>query len=281
MLRALSLLPLSVLYAVRAVVTWFLQILRWRQDIVIGARGRCLPELAPSERLSIMRCFDGYLNELAAEVLHAGRISHADLEQRMRIENPEVVLRPLQDGRRVMLLAAHHDKWEWLLQRRSTAFDAPLMAVYKPASWSHADRSLRDMHSHIGAEMIPAKTLVRTLLGRRGRTSLLTLLADQSPSARSTQQVWLQYFGQDIAFFPGPGLIGAKMRYLPIFIAMRRESRGHYAARLLPLVSSGERAEPAQILFAYVKALEAPLRENLEYQLWAYNRGKRLRRPHE
>lgn len=79
-----------------------------------------------------------------------------------------------------------------------------------------------------------------TLLARRGRTPLLALLADQSPSARSKQQVWLQYFGQDTAFFPGPGVIGARLGYLPIFLAVRRESRGRYIARLLPLVAPEE-----------------------------------------
>ena len=280
-MRALSLLPLPVLYAVCAIAAWILQLIGWRRDLVIGALGRCLPELEPSARMSILRNFYCYLGELAAEVLHAGRISQADLDLRMRIDNPDVVIQALRDGRRVVLLAAHHGNWEWLLQRCSTAFDVPLVAAYKPASWKRADQSLRFMRSRFGAEMVPAKALVSTLLVRRCSTRLLALLADQSPSARSTQQVWLRYFGQDTAFFPGPGLIAGKLGYLPIFVAVRRESRGRYTARLLPLVAAGERAEPATVLSAYVVALEAQVRESPAQYFWAYNRWKRPRPPYD
>lgn len=146
-----------MLYAICAVAAWFVQIFGWRRALVISTLGRCLPELAPSERLSIQRRFYHHLGKLAAEVLHAGRISHADLALRMRIENPEVVLPALQDGRCVMLLAAHHGNWEWLLHRCSTPFDTPLMAAYKPASWRPANQSLRFLRSRFGAENVPGK----------------------------------------------------------------------------------------------------------------------------
>ena len=277
MLRAFSLLPLPFLYAVFAFAAWLLRIIGWRQDLVTGTLDRCLPDLPPSERVRIQRRFYQYLGELTAEVLYANRISRADLEQRMHIENPEVVRQALQQGRHVMLLAAHHCNWEWLLQRCSTAFDTPLVAAYKAASWRHADQSLREMRQRFGAEMVPARELVRTLVGRRRCTSLIALVADQSPSIRSRQQAWLQYFGQDTAFFPGPGVIGARMGYVPVFIAVRRERRGRYVARLVPLVEPGERMDPAMILCAYVKALETQVRENPAQHFWAYNRWKRPR----
>lgn len=278
MFRALSLLPLPVLYAAFAVAAWLLRVLGWRRDLVVDMLGRCLPELAPCDREAILRSFYRYLGELAAEVMHAGRISRASLEQRMRFENPEVVQQAFKEGRRVMLLAAHHCNWEWLLQRCSMAFDAPLVAAYKPASRTHADRSLAFMRSRFGAEMIPAAQLVQTLLERRGRVPLLALVADQSPSAKSEQQAWLPFFGQETAFFQGPGWIGAKMNYLPVFITVRREGRGRYVARLEPLVASGERADPGQILSAYVKSLEAQVRAQPAQYFWAYKRWKRPRR---
>ena len=129
--------------------------------------------------------------------------------------------------------------------------------------------------------MIPAKEFVATLLARRGRVSLLALLADQSPAAGSKQQACLSFFDRDTAFFLGPGVIGAKLGYLPVFIALRRKSRGQYAARLMPLLAPGQRAESAQILAAYVRVLEEHVREFPEQYFWAYNRWKRPRRTYE
>jgi KDO2-lipid IV(A) lauroyltransferase len=249
----------------------------WRRDTLVDKLNRCFPELGAAERDAIARDFYGWLGELAAEVIHSGRISRDALAARMKFENPEVVRQALRDGRRVMLLAAHHCNWEWLLLRCSTAFDEPLSAPYKPASWEHADQSLKSMRARFGATMIPADDFVQYLIKERSRAKLLALLADQSPAATHEQQTWLKFFGQDTAFFQGPGWIGAKLGYQAFFIAVRREGRGRYAARFLPLVAAGERADPEQILCAYVKALEAQVRAHPAQYFWAYNRWKRPR----
>ena len=278
MFRALSLLPLPVLYAGFAVVAFLIRVLGWRRDTLVDKLARCLPEFSPSDRDAIARDFYGWLGELAAEVIHSGRIGRDALDARMKFENPEVIRQALQDGRRVMLVAAHHCNWEWLLLRCSTAFDEPLSAPYKPASWAHADESLKSMRTRFGATMIPADDFVQYLIKQRGHAKLLALLADQSPAATSDQQSWLPFFGQDTAFFRGPGWIGAKLGYQAFFIAVRREGRGRYAARFVPLLAPGERVDPDQILRAYVRALEAQVRAHPAQYFWAYNRWKRPRR---
>lgn len=278
MFRALSLLPLPLLYAIFGAVAWCLRVVGWRRDLVADKLGRCLPELAPAERDAILRGFYAYLGELAAEVLHACRISRTSLERRLRFENPEVVLQALRDGRRVMLLAAHHCNWEWLVQRCSIAFGTPLVAAYKPASRAHADRTLGFLRSRFGAEMVPSGRLVKALLERRGRVNLLAMVADQSPPAGSEQQAWLPFFGQPTAFFPGPGRIAARLGYQAFFVAMRRDGRGRYTARLVPLLVPVERPEPDLVLGAYVAAMEAHVRAHPAQYLWAYNRWKRPRR---
>ena len=109
-------------------------------------------------------------------------------------------------GKRVMLLAAHHCNWEWLLLRCSTAFGAPLTAAYKPVSREPADRALTAMRSRFGATLVPAKRVVQHLIEQRGSVKLLALVADQSPPASSDQQSWRPFFGEETAFFRGPWL---------------------------------------------------------------------------
>lgn len=277
MFRALSLLPLTVLYAVFGAAAFVLRMVRWRRELMDEALGRCQPGLSPAERSRLVRASYAYVGELAAEALHAMRIPCRQLEARLRFENPELVHQALQDGRRVLLLAAHHCNWEWLLLGCSAVFREPLHAAYKPASWPPADRALLAMRSRFGAAMVPAKALVNYLFQQRGQVRLLALVADQSPPALREHQVWLRFFGQETAFFGGPGWIGARMGYQPYFIAMRREGRGRYVARFVPLVADGARSGPEQILAAYVQALEAQVRAHPAEYFWAYNRWKRAR----
>jgi KDO2-lipid IV(A) lauroyltransferase len=277
-LRTLSRLPLVLLYALCGGLAWLVRVAGWRARYVRDGLTRCLPEATQVERDRIARDFYRYLGELAAEAVHGARIAPQELADRLRFENPEAVEDQLRAGTRVMLLAAHHCNWEWLLLRCSGAFGAPLVAAYKPASRDRADRALAVLRSRLGATMVPAKSLVQHLLEQRGAVKLLALVADQSPAAGSDQQSWLPFFGQETAFFRGPGWIGARMGYQPLFIAMRRVSRGRYTARFVPLLEAGERADPDRILAAYVRAVEAHVHAHPAQYFWAYNRWKRARR---
>jgi Kdo2-lipid IVA lauroyltransferase/acyltransferase len=276
--RAFSLLPLPVLYAVCAVLAFLARVFRWRAGFVRTGLARCLPDAPEAERRRIAADFYRYLGELVAEAAHGARIAPEDLVDRLRLENAEIVEDLLGSGKRVMLLAAHHCNWEWLLLRCSTAFGAPLTAAYKPVSREPADRALVAMRSRFGASLVPAKRIVQHLIEQRGSVRLLALVADQSPPASSDQQSWRPFFGEETAFFRGPGWIGAKMGFQPVFIAMRREGRGRYVVRFVPLLESGERPDADGIISAYVQAVEAHAREHPAQYFWAYNRWKRARR---
>lgn len=278
MLRVLALLPLPLLYAFFGFVAWVLRVIGWRRGLVEQGLSRCLPALAEDARRRTLRQFYGSLGRLVAEFAHAPRISPASLERRMRFENPELILDALHAKRRVMLIAAHHCNWEWLLLRCSTAFDEPLVAAYKPASSSRADVEIQSVRSRFGATMIPANDLVQHLIAQRGQVRLLAMLADQSPSARSEQQCWLPFFGLDTAFYCGPGWISAKMGYEPFFIEVRPDGRGRYVASFIPLLAPGERPDPDRILRAYVSALEQQVMAYPAQYFWAYNRWKRPKR---
>ncbi len=278
MFRALSLLPLSVLYAVCAVLAFLARVFRWRAGFVREGLARCLPDEPEAERRRIAADFYHYLGELVAEAAHGARIAPDDLVGRLRFENAEIVEEMLRNGKRVMLLAAHHCNWEWLLLRCSTAFGVALTAAYKPVSREPADRALVAMRSRFGATLVPAKRIVQHLIEQRGGVKLLALVADQSPPASSDQQSWRPFFGEETAFFRGPGWVGAKMGFQPVFIAMRRESRGRYVVRFVPLLASGERPDADGIISAYVQAVETHAREYPAQYFWAYNRWKRARR---
>jgi KDO2-lipid IV(A) lauroyltransferase len=278
MLRVLSLLPLPLLQALLAPLARLLWLVGWRRGFVHEGLARCLPEVDASQRRRLARDFYTYLGRLVAEVVHGARIEAPDLERRLRFEDDEVVRAALASGKRVLLLAGHHCNWEWLLLRCSSAFGEPLTAAYKPASREAPDRWLRELRSRYGAAMVPARDLVQHLIERRGAVRLLAMVADQSPSAKNEQQVWLPFFGQDTAFFQGPGWIAAKMGYLPVFVALRPDGRGRYVARFVPLAAAGERLAPEPLLRAYVGALEEQVRAFPAQYFWAYNRWKRAKR---
>ena len=275
MLRLASLIPLPILYGLMGGVASLMRLSGWRRGLVRSYVDRCLPDLEQARRREVERGFYRYLGELVAEIVHGMRIDRESLLARVRFENDELLRSQLEQGRRVMILAAHHCNWEWLLLASSARSAVTLTAAYKPASVDHADRQLRDLRGRFGAQLVRARDLVSQLLEQRGSVRLLALVADQSPAAGANQQTWLPYFGQATSFHSGPGWIGSRMGYVPLFAAMHRERRGYYVVRFVPLAVEGQRPDPEQILRAYVSALEEQVRAHPVEYFWAYRRWKR------
>ena len=266
---------LACLYAVTGSIAFGLRVCRWRRKVIDRFVLRCLPELDAARRRSISAGFYAYLGELVAEVLFERFFDRETLAQRVRVENPEALNGLLDSQRRVLILSAHHANWEWLVLRCSTAFNAPLTAVYTRLKNPWLERKVRGLRGKFGCAMVEAPAAVQYLIEQRGKVPLLAMLADQSPSVKNKQQLWLEFFGQQTSFFQGPGWISAKMGYVPFFAAMRRERRGHYVVRFDELVPHGQRMNPEEILQAYAQRLEQHVREHPESYFWAYNRWKR------
>jgi len=276
--RLLTLLPFPVLRALAATAAFGARVFGWRRKLVDQALERCLSDRPDAERKQVARGFYRYLGALVAEVVYAVRIPQADLEARVVLDNPQIVQSILDGGKRVMILAAHHCNWEWLLLRCSNAFGDPLVAAYKPASREAGDRALKSMRTRFGATLVPSKEIVQALIERRGKVRLLALLADQSPAASNEQQVWLPFFGHETAFFRGPGWIASKLGYTVVLAAMRRTRSGHYAVRFVPLTGEGKIVDPDDVLIAYVRELQSHVHEHPSEYFWAYNRWKRGKR---
>jgi KDO2-lipid IV(A) lauroyltransferase len=278
--RLLTLLPLPFLYALCGGLVWLLRIAGWRRPLVMDGLALCLPGSGPAELRRRAREFYAWFGRLVAEFVYEARMSTAEFEERLRFEDDSVVRDALAQGRRVLLVAGHHCNWEWLHLECSRRFGEQVVAPYKPISREGPDRWVLGMRRRFGAIMVPATEIGPYLVARRRQVRLIAMLADQSPSADSEKQVWLPFFGRETSFFQGPGWIGEKLRFEPVFVAMRPAGRGHYVARFVPLSVPGERLDAVEILRRYAGALEEQIRRHPANYFWAYNRWKRPRRPH-
>jgi Kdo2-lipid IVA lauroyltransferase/acyltransferase len=278
LLRLLSLLPLPVLYVLCGGLAWAARIAGWRMRLVMDGLSLCLPACGPDELRRHARDFYAGLGRLVAEFVYEARMTPAEFEERLRFEDDAVVRDALAAGRRVLLVAGHHCNWEWLHLEISRRFgETGVVAPYKPLSRDTAERWVLALRTRFGATMVPAQEVGPFLVARRRQVRLIAMLADQSPSAASENQVWLPFFGRDTSFFQGPGWIGEKLRFEPVFVAMMPVGRGRYVARFVPLAAPGERLDSGQILRAYVRELEKQILRYPAHYFWAYNRWKRAK----
>jgi len=272
----LSRLPLDALYAIvsRPFFDWGYHILRWRRRLAADNIARSFPELSPEEREAILKQSYRNLADLAAEVIWSYGATPAQIRERVRVENPEVVLERTRAGQSVLLMTAHYCNWEWQVLAGNTWLDEPMSPVYKPQRAGPIDRFLVEARSRFGGTPIPHTALTRELLRRRSETHVYALVADQTPT-HDELKYWTTFLHQDSAFFVGADAIARILKAAVVFVAMRRVGRGRYTMRVSVIAEPPyERGADTEVIERYVRALEAEIRAGPADWLWIHRKWK-------
>ena len=273
-LRALGRVPLPVMYALAGVMAFLMRdVLRYRVAVARDNLAAALPGIDAASRRRILRQHYDSLASVLFELPRLATMRAEELQARMTLPDMPGVREELARGTPVLVLAAHQGNWEWLLQALALGFGAPFLAAYKPPHSERADRLMLGVRERFGTRMVPGKRLLREVLRRRGTAHAIGMVADQVPTS-SPGRVWLEFFGRETAFFPGPAEIAKAGRYSVYFMALRRLRRGHYETRFEPIAAAGEDLDVPTLIGRYAARVEALVREHPEDWAWTHRRWK-------
>ena len=261
LLKLLSRLPLRILYALTDVL--YLLVYRlwgFRKTLTLDNLRRSFPGRSEAEIEGIAAASYRSAFDMIAEVIKGAAMPPAEIRQRMRINNLEVLAPYLGAGRPVVLLASHHCNWEWLLLASSLELKVSVDAVYKPLRVAAIDRFMFETRSRFGGNPIAVKDFLVEVMKRRGSARIFALVADQTPP-REEEKHWTRFLNQDTAFFVGADKIA-------------RTSRGHYEATLQLLAEPPYSGEGTDIIERYARAAEAHIAEHPADWLWMYRKWK-------
>ena len=274
-LVALARLPLPLLYGLGyvAYVIAF-HVLRWRRDLAARNLAAAFPEKTQAERDAIMRRNYRNLGDTLAEIFWGFGARAEAITGRVVMENRDLVARLTAEGHSVLLLTAHMCNWEWLLPAAGAQFGIPIDTVYKPLRVQALDDFVREARSRFGGKPIPMQSFLFELMRRAGQQRAYAMVADQTPLRKSDKH-WTRFLNQDTAFFVGADKITQFLDAPVVYVAMRRERRGHYRVRLEVLTEppyDPERELPVMELYA--RKLEQEIRANPADWLWIHNKWK-------
>jgi KDO2-lipid IV(A) lauroyltransferase len=272
-LRILSRLPLWVLYAFGAAAVWVMRrVVRHRVQTVRTNIERSFPDRSRPERRLIENGYYANLSQVLAEVLKMGGLSREELRQRVRFSDAQVILDVIAGGRSALVVCAHHCNWEWQLLALSAQLQIPVQAAYKPLHGALGEYLMRTLRSRFGAELVPAKELLASLLKRRDARAI-ALVADQVPVSSHFNH-WTRFLNQPTAFYMGPEKIAQAAHFAVIFAGMRRRARGHYEVVCELLAAADERATAGEITERYARAVERQVLESPADWMWLHRRWK-------
>ena len=273
-LRALSWVPLPLLYALCGLLAWLaFRVVRMRLPVVLANIRGCFPEADEADVRRIARDHYRQLGQMIAEVICSARLSPAGFLAHVAVRNLDLPRGLLAQGRPVLLVAAHQANWEWVLQAMALQLGYPLDVGYKPIKSPSVDRAMNAIRTRFGAHLVPAKELLADLLQRRQIVRGIAMLADQEPTT-SDHQHWVNFLGRDTAFYMGPEQMARATRYAAVFVALRRIARGSYEVEFMPLADSGEQLATGEFTARYARLVEREIRAAPGDWTWGHRRWK-------
>jgi KDO2-lipid IV(A) lauroyltransferase len=275
LLRALTRVPLSVLYAFGGLMYFVaFHLMRWRRDRAEHDVFNAFPEKDPVERAAIVRRSYRNLADTLMESFWGFGASAEAIKKRVTIENAELVIDGVAAGRSVVLLTAHYGNWEWLSLAAGAHFGVTIDVVYQPQRVAAFDSFLREARARFGSRFIPRKDFIFDLMSRADKARIYALIADQTPKGKDPRQ-WTLFLNQDTAFFTGAGKIAQFLDATVVYVSMRRVRRGYYSVRLSEIGAPpyGDGTDTL-IVERYARSLEQDIRRSPPDWLWLQNKWK-------
>jgi Kdo2-lipid IVA lauroyltransferase/acyltransferase len=273
-MRLASRLPLHLLYGLAAGMVFVVhRVLGLRLSVIRSNIAACFPDL---DAVAVERVVAGHyrqVGEMFAEVIKSASLSASSMIDRVTIQNLGLAQAWLEQGRPLLLVAAHQANWEWVLQALAMQLGYPLDVGYKPIRSAWAEFAMNALRRRFGAHLVPAKELLPDLLKRRHIVRGIAMLADQEPTT-SEHQHWLTFLGRETAFYMGAEQMARAARYPALFVALRRLRRGYYEIEFTPLLAPGERLEPGEFTKRYARLVEAEIRAAPSDWTWGHRRWK-------
>jgi len=253
------------------------RIVPYRRHVVEANLKASFPEWDAATRERVIRDYYRGFADMLVEVLHSLRLTPREIEERVKIVNPELVREQVARGKPVLIVAAHQCNWEWMLLALSTQLGMPVDAAYKPLIDNWAEREMRKLRGRFGARLIPAQNLLGDIIQQRGTPRAIAMVADQEPVS-SERKHWLKFLNRDTAFFVGAEEIARATRYAAFFVRLKRISRGHYLTEFVMLADAGEQLPAGEFTARYARLVEEQIRAAPADWPWSHKRWK-LKKP--
>ncbi len=279
-LYLISLLPLKILYLISDFLYLLVRyVFRYRHKVVKENLNRAFPEKSESEKRQIAGRFYRHFTDILMETIKLHSISEKQINRRIQHEGLDVINEYYRQGKSIIVLAMHHNNWEWCGYLLKKVKYKGLL-IYNPVRGNQAmEKFLLHTRERWGGKCIPVNQSARITLGfhQKKIPTMLWLGADQTPPASS--QFWTVFLNRETPFFSGPEKIASKTNQPVFFQHMSKISRGNYKVHYILLIENPAEMDQKEVLLAYVKKMEEVIRKEPENYLWSHRRWKHTRPP--
>ena len=279
LIRAFSLLPLSVLYFLADYVIYPLvrYVARYRLKLVRKNIRLSFPEKSEEEQNAIIDAFYHHFADILVEIMYGYRVSDGEMRESVVFENMEVLEDLARQKHGVIAYLGHMCNWEWIADVGKQFADKSIVEynVYRKQKNQKSDQAMLLLRSKRGGECVEKNVLLRKLvqLRRADHPFVIGLIADQKPSPRNAH-TWTTFLHQDTSFLDGGEVLARKFDLGVVYANITSPKRGYYCIHFEVITDDPQSMPENEITLSYARMIEANIRQQPERWLWTHNRWK-------
>lgn len=276
-LNVLSRFPFWLIYLISDVLYFFTYfIIRYRKKVVINNLKNAFPDKTDTERRKIMKLFYRHFCDLMLESVVVSGMKENDFDERLDIQNVDIVDNYFNQGKSLVALTMHYNNWEWGT-RLSRFVQHKILAVYKPLHNAEFDKYMNDTRTVQGTEMIKNNQILRRIIKaeKKKEPVIVWLAGDQTPPVFHSS--WYLFLNQEAMFYPGSATLSKQFNLPIVFQWVEKTARGKYKSKVELLIDNPSQVSETDIIKTYIRKMEEVIREKPEFYLWSHKRWKHKR----
>ena len=253
----------------------FFYVIPIRKKTTIDNLTKAFPEYSPQMIKKIS--FNSYKSfaVVLIEILSLPCISKKKIKELVKFEEVENVKNKYNEGKGVILLAAHFGNWEYSGIAGGLVFGHPFSIIVKPQRNNLVSEWLNKMRTKWGNEVIPLGISIRQVYKALKDGKIVAMAADQRGSAEGIR---VNFFGRKASVYPGPAMLSLKTG-APLFCGISiRQPDYSYVTKFVEVdlnnLPESEEDKVIEISQRLTDYLENIIREHPEQWLWMHKRWK-------
>jgi len=274
-LLPLSILPLRVLYVFSYLVYLFLYyILAYRKKVILINIQNSFPDLNENARKQIVKSFYKHFADILIEGIKNLSISKKNLENRVRLKNPQLIEQYYKNNQSVILTSGHYNNWEWLITIQDCLLPHQAVGIGMPLSRQSLDQKINSRRSRLGMIVTNSKNYKKCIEKLNKTPYALLIIGDQSPG-NEKKSYWTTFLNQDTGFVFGTEMIANNYGLPVIYFTTTKIKRGYYELEFKLICDNPKALKYGEITEKYVNFLEKDILNEPSHWIWSHKRWKK------
>ncbi len=236
----------------------------YRNKIITKNLKQVFPEKSKKNIKNLKKSFYAYFLDIIFETIKLLDFSEKDLQERVNIENPNIITR--EKKKSIIIISGHYSNWEWLLATISIFWKKKTYAIYKPLSNKFFNKLIFKIRTKFGAKMLKKKHAGRFIIKNAEKSNIYFFLSDQVPE--NLNNVYrTSFLKENTCFSTGVERLSLKTNASVFYAEMKKIKKGFYTIEFFKINNN--------ITQKYIEKLEKTILQEPQHWLWSHNRWKR------